>query len=589
MSEPARRTRSPIPHRRGEHPAPARRWVLSACLLIAAPAFAHDLVFRDGFQPVTDAPASDAEAGRFLAMATFGPKAADIAHLRAVGRAQWIEQQLSLPPQLQRPTVEASVIAANGEPPGQRARLEIWMRNAITAPDQLRQRVAWALSQVFVTTTLQGKLANDPSALAELYDHFARHAGGWVDDTGIAHAGTYASLLHDVTRSPAMAKMLSYLRNRVGDPVLGTSPDENYAREVLQLFSIGLVLRQADFSPIVDADGVPLPTYGQATVSAYARVFTGWSYQSGFASNPLGPNYAPAAYLPLACTPQVHDMAAKTLLDYDGDEGAGGAITLPAGNGCANDLVDGLQVIAQHPNVGPFIARQLIQRLTTSNPSPAYIARVVAKFEDDGRGRRGDIGAMVTAILIDPEVATDAPAPLPPRVFGKAREPLLKLTALYRRYDARSTTGSYERVNYAAYQQVPQGAPSVFNYYLPDYQPPGELAASGLFAPELQIVNESSVFAAANDLLTQLENALGKPGNTDLTIAVDLSPLLPLADDPAQLVARVDGDLLYGRMSAPMRATLESMVAALPAANPSRRVRSLLQVVLASPEFAIQK
>ncbi|MBN8481406.1 MAG: DUF1800 family protein [Xanthomonadales bacterium] len=552
------------------------------------PAGAHDLVFRDGFQRVADAPGSDAEAARFLAMATFGPNAADVARLRAVGYRQWIEQQLSLPASLQRPEVEQAVIAAIPNPPGQLARLEIWMRNAVTGPDQLRQRIAWALSQVFVTTYLQSKLNADPGSLAELYDTFTRHAGGWFDADGAFHPGTYESLLGDVTRSPAMAKMLTYLRNRPGDPVLGTSPDENYAREVLQLFSIGLVLRHPDFSPVLDRAGIPIPTYTQAEIGAYARVFTGLSYVGGFNSNPLGANWSPASYQPLTCYAGRHDRASKVLLDYAGADAVPPQhFVLPEDQACETDLAGGLGVIAGHPNVAPFIARQLIQRFTTSNPSPAYVARIAAVFDGDAAGRRGDIGAVVSAILLDDEARQGTAAA--PAVFGKAREPLLKLTALYRRYDARAQNGLYGRPNYAAYLQTPQGAPSVFNYYSPDYLPPGELAAAHLVAPELQIVNESSVFSAANDLMTQVRRTIGSANLKPTQVGLDLSPLLPLAGNPAALVARLDADLMYGAMSAPMRATLESLVAALPAGDPMRRVRTSLHVVLASPEFAVQK
>ena len=569
------------------------RSVFSLALLLAliAPirAHAYDSIFDGSFEVVTDAPASDAEAARFLTMATFGPTAEEITHLRAVGYRQWLTQQLSMPTTLQRPAVE--LLDADDPTPGQVDRLKTWLETALTAPDQLRQRVAWALSQIMVATFQQSKLGNDPIALAEFYDTLARDAFGYYDANGEPHAGTYPSLLYDVTRSTAMGKMLTYLRNKAGDAELGTYPDENYAREVMQLFSIGLVLRSRNFEPILDDELNPIPTYIQATVSAYAQVFTGWSYTSGFNSVPVGANWSPADYIPMICYDQHHDEEhAKTLLSYTGNYGAGSdAFVLPAHNGCETDLEQGLSVIAHHPNVAPFISRQLIQRLTTSNPSPGYIERVANVFADDGYGVYGDLGAVVVAILTDPEARYGADAPPAPYIFGKAREPLLKLTALYRHYNAAARDGSYSLLNYQAYQQTPLGAPSVFNFYLPDYLPPGELADAGLFGPEFQITNESSVFTAANDLRDRALLYVGNPDVDDDTLALDLSGLQALAGDPDALVAQLGHDLMYGAMSEHMHATLTAMVAALPADDAMRRVTAALQVLLASPEFAIQK
>jgi uncharacterized protein (DUF1800 family) len=577
-----------------------RRLRLLLCLVPAmgACAQAHDLIFSGGFEAVQDAPASDAEAARFLTMATFGPTAADIEHLRAVGYAQWIEQQLSLPTTLERPTVEALDGVPQTPRPGQRDRLDAWLKASLTAPDQLRQRMAWALSQIFVATFAQSHLNSDPVALAEYYDILARDSAGWYDNTGY-HAGTYPNLLYDVTRSTAMGKMLTYLRNEKPDPLLGTLPDENYAREVMQLFSIGLVLRNPDFSPVyppgcdAQTPGCELiPTYPQATVGAYAKLFTGWSYQGGYKSNPTRSKWTTADYLPLICYDEHHDEDdAKTLLSYTGNYGAGSdAFVLPAGNGCENDLEQGLSIIAHHPNVAPFISRQLIERFASSNPSPGYIARVSAVFDDNGTGEYGDLGAVLKAILLDPEAGYDAAPPPAPYVFGKPREPLLKLTALYRYYHAAAADGSYSMSpkRFEAYQELPLGAPSVFNFYLPDYQPPGELATAGLYGPEYQIMNASSLFSAANDLRGAAQAWLGNPHNKPSTLALDLSGLDAKAADPGALVDQLDHDLLYGGMSAAMRTTLVGMVSVLPD-DPHARVTAALQLLLASPEFAIQK
>jgi uncharacterized protein (DUF1800 family) len=561
------------------------RWTWLLALAATMPAFGYDLIFTGGFQPVVDAPASDAEAARFLTMATFGPTAAGIAQLRAVGYGQWIEQQLAMPTSRERPDVEA--LDAGVANPGQADRRAAWLRIAITGPDQLRQRAAWALSQIMVASDQGNKLSQDPVALAEYYDTLARDAFGWFDAGGTYHAGTYPNLLAEVTYSPAMAKMLTYVQNSKANPALNLEPDENYAREVMQLFSIGLIERNADFSPILD-NGQTIPTYDQSVVTANAHVFTGLGYDPqyspGFYSYPTNGNrWTIADYLPMFCYEIYHDEDPKTVLD--------GNLIDNVAPSCGADFADLLTIIAHHPNVAPFVSRQLIQRFTSSNPSPAYIGRVAAVFADNGHGVYGDLGAVVKAILLDPEAAWGADPPPAPYVFGKAREPLLKLTALWRCYGAAAQSGVYTFSPARAYGQAPLDASSVFNFYLPDYQPPGELADAGLFAPELQIESESSIVAASNDLGQRSAAWVGNPANTANTIAIDLSGLFAIASDPAALVAQVDLDLMYGGMSAAMQSTLTTMVGAIPYSTnaPQPRVLGLLQVVLASPEFAIEK
>lgn len=539
---------------------------------------------------IPDGPASDDEAARFLTMATFGPTSQDVAHLRSIGYRAWFAEQIALPPSLHRPAVEQLDGLPQTPNPGQANRLQVWFANSLMAPDQLRQRMAWALSQIFVVTFQQSKLNSDPVALAEYYDVLARDSLGWYEVGGSFKAASYGTLLYDVTRSPAMGKMLTYLRNEAGDDALGTQPDENYAREVMQLFSIGLTLRNADFSEQLDDNCQPIPTYTQATVSDYAKVFTGWSYVSGYRSNPTRARWSPADYQPLVCYPAYHDQShRKTLLSYTGNySNDSDATTLPDHNGCEADLRQGLNVIARHPNVAPFISRQLIQRFTTSNPTPEYVARVTTVFRDNGEGAYGDLAAVITAILFDPEARYGAPAPPAPYVFGKAREPLIKLTALYRAYHATSANGEYPLRSASLYLQVPLGAPSVFNYYLPDYLPPGELGEAGLFAPELQIINQNSAVTAANDLRLRTLAAPGGSGVKPDTPILDLHELVALAPNATALVDRLDHDLLYGSMSPPMRDTLTRMVQSMPP-EPNKRVTAALHLVLISPEFAITK
>ena len=544
---------------------------------------------RAAIVALNSAPASDAEAARFLTMATFGPTPADIASLRALGYAEWIRRQLALPPTLQRPAVEK--LDAYVTNPGQIDRLEISFRTMVTAPDQLRQRLAWTMSQILVVSDRAGNLDQDPVAIAEYADTLARDVATYADAAGVSHPASYYNLIYDVTRSPAMGKMLSYTSNRKGDPLLGTSPDENYGRELMQLFSVGLILRNADFSPKLDANGAEIPTYTEATVAANARVFTGWSYQSGFGTDPSSGNWAPANYQPLVCYAAYHDSGAKTLISPSGNYGAtSDAPTLPAGTSCENDLAAALKAITSHPNVAPFISRQLIQRLTTSNPTPAYIARVSAVFSATG----GDLGQVAQAILLDTEALTGTiPTQYPGYTFGKLREPLLRLTALWRYYAPATQTGKYmasHPENY--YTEHPYGANSVFNFYQPDYRPPGELAASGQYAPELQVLTESTIMTIANDLTARAQTYVGNPSNAANALLIDISPLTAIAGNAANLVDQVNHDLLYGSMSSVARNALIGMLndkTSYSFLSAQIRVRDLLKVVLVSPEFAVQK
>ena len=542
---------------------------------------------RAAIVAINSAPANDAEAARFLTMATFGPTRADIASVRALGYAEWIRRQLALAPTLQRPAVEK--LDAYVTNPGQIDRLEVSFRTMVTAPDQLRQRIAWAISQILVVSDRAGDLDQDPVAIAEYADTLARDVASYTDAAGVSHPASYYNLLYDVSRSPAMGKMLSYVRNLKSDPTLGTSPDENYGRELMQLFSVGLILRNADFSPKLDANGAEIPSYTEATVAAHARVFTGWSYQSGFATNPVSGNWTTANYQPLICYAQYHDSGAKTLISQTGNYGAASdAPTVPAGTSCENDLAAALHALTAHPNVAPFISRQLIQRLTTSNPTPAYIARVSSVFNATG----GDLGLVAAAILLDNEALTGTVS-TPGYTFGKLREPLLRLTALWRYYAPATQTGKYmasHPENY--YLEHPYGANSVFNFYQPDYLPPGELATAGQYAPELQVLTESTIMMLANDLTARAQNYVGNPSNAANALLIDISPLTTIAGNAATLVDQVNHDLLYGNMSTVARNALIGMLndkASYSFLSAQVRVRDLLKVVLVSPEFAVQK
>jgi len=358
----------------------------------------------------------------------------------------------------------------------------------------------------------------------------------------------------------------------------------------MQLFSVGLIRLNPNGTPL-RIDGKTVPTYDQATIQGFAHVFTGWSYRGcvRFRHCKAG-RVDPVREQPMAAYPEFHASAqAKQLLKYPGVALPDGV--LAAGGSPESDLRAALDNIFHHPNVGPFIGRQLIQRLVTSNPSRLYVARVAAKFDDNGQGVRGDMKAVVKAILLDPE----ARAPTPPEHFGKVREPMLRLTHLWRAMDARSRSGRYVARGPDYYQrnlgQYPLGAPSVFNFFRPDFVPMGELSELRLAAPELALANDSLVPATNNLWWTLLRYFhTGNPDQPDDAILLDYRRDLPLASDPGALLDRYNLLFLSGRMSPAMREVLLRRLEAVRNDDGGvARVQNALYLILNSPEYNVQK
>ncbi|MCZ8131412.1 MAG: DUF1800 domain-containing protein [Steroidobacteraceae bacterium] len=518
--------------------------------------------------PTSPAPVrpTSAEAFAFLDEATFGPKPAEVQRVTQIGYEAWLDEQIALPPTYHLPVVR-ELFAANpppqGQPQSQNDRLDAWFRAALNGPDALRQKVAYALSQILVASDV-GALRNQPQALANYQDVLVRHA-----------LGNFRDLLRDVTLSPAMGVYLSMLGNRRPDPVRNIRPDENYAREVMQLFTIGLVELNRDGTPKVDAQGVGLPTYDQSVIEGFAHVFTGWTYAGATAGNFANPPRNWTA--PMAPVAAFHDTGPKKLL---------GGVTLPAGQTAEQDLEAALDNLFRHPNVGPFVGRQLIQRLVTANPSPAYVERVARTFDDDGRGVRGNLAAVVRAILLDPEAraaATDR--------SGKLEEPFLRLVQLWRAYGARSGSGRYLlAAPEQAFGQAPLRSPSVFNFYRPDHQPPGELQAAGLVSPELQITTETTTVTTANALYNLVffrNSSVTNAGPND--VLIDVTEELALTDTPTALVERIAAKLLGGRISDRLRQAAVEQVGRVPATNRAGRVAEALYLVVTSPEYAVDR
>lgn len=508
--------------------------------------------------PVAGTPPADerAEAARLLRQASFGPTTAAIDEVVQLGIPAWVDQQLATPATYQLPILQR--IGTPNDQSGQADRIEAWFESVLTGPDQLRQRVAFALSEIFVVSEQSG-LFNQPYGLAYYYDILLRNA-----------FGNFRTLMEEVTLSPAMGVYLSMLGNQRPNPALNIRPDENYARELMQLFTIGLVQLNPDGSVQRDGLGQPIPTYDQDIVEGFAHVYTGWTFGGSAAFFLPSFDYQ----RPMQAFPAFHDTGAKQLLN---------GVTLPAGQTPAQDLAAALDNIFSHPNVGPFIARQLIQRLTASNPSPAYIQRVAAVFDDNGLAVRGDLAAVVRAILLDPE----ARAPVDSDADGKLVEPLLRLTALWRAFDARAANGRYQ-FPFADFftQQAPLRARSVFNFFTPNYAPPGEIRQRGLVAPEMQIVDE--LYSALNYELFTLLIVIWNSANTTLDpdqIAIDISDSVAVAGDLDALLDHLDDKLFGGGMSATLRGEARAMAALH--TDPNARVVEALLLITSAPEFGV--
>ena len=534
-----------------------------------ANALLHDPIFGASFEAPTDLPANDAEAARFLTQATYGPTVAEIARLRAIGYSEWLRQEFNKPATAARPYMEAvndARLADGQSGVSHNNRLDRWFHTAATGSDQLRQRAAFALSQILVISDQNSTLGGEPIQVSEYWDILARNA-----------FGNYRELLDEVTWNPSMGKYLSHFRNRKASADGLRQPDENYAREVMQLFTIGLIERNLDFTPILSG-GQPIPTYNQNVVTEYAKVFTGFNYNNATTiSN--GTN----TYLRMTCIETEHDTTLKTVI---------GGSTIPAGQDCPTDVDDGLDLLFAHPNIAPFISRQLIQRFTSSSPSPAYIQRVAQKFLNNGFGERGDLSAVVRQVLMDPE-ARNAPT----TNSGKPREPMLKLTAMWRAWDAQMPAAdTYGNIPMGmtnpsgTFGQRPLGADTVFNFFEPDYQLPGAIANAGLYSPEFQTLNESTLTSASNSYYTYSWNSYvgmsSPPSNRPL---LNLAPLVALASDPTAMVAEVNKRMMYGSMSSNMQSVLRNMLIFMDGASATDKARTLVYVTALSPEYAVQR
>jgi uncharacterized protein (DUF1800 family) len=519
-------------------------------------------------QPGTDAlqaPASFGRlnAARLMQRASFGADRATIDRVASIGLDPWLDEQFIAPSTTKHVDWLRQQGYENYDDRFNSGRLNhsIW-RKFIGGTDTLRQRVVYALSQIFVI------------GLDSIDGYWPDFSVGHYLDVMEANAfGNYRKLLEDVTLSCAMGDYLSMRGSRKAD-ASGRRPDENYAREVMQLFSIGLVELNPDGSEKT-VNGQAVETYTQADVSGLARVFTGWDRGPGFSES-----QATEVLGPLVNSGQYHESGTKAFL----------GTTIPANTNAVNSLGIALDRLFNHPNVGPFIGRQLIQRLVTSNPSGAYIARVSAVFANNGSGVRGDMKAVVRAVIGDREARN----PRGNDTFGKLREPVLRFVQWARVTKVSSPSGRWELWDLSSAAdglgQSPMHSPSVFNFYRPGYVPPNTVfSASSKVAPEFQITTESSVASYVNFMQWAI-------GATDGIYGTDLvsnyADWLPLADDAAKLGAEVNLVFAANRLRAERLRLITDAVASMPAgsdANRLRRVQAAMLLTTACPECLVQK
>ena len=551
---------------------------------------------------------SDENASRFLAQATFGPRRSEINALQAFGDnayEKWIDEQLGLTPSNLTPYIDFlsdrrqldfdNFINDGTLTPWNTVTSEFllsrvgnvdtatsWMRCAMFGPDQLRQRVAFALSEILVVGRRDSGFARGTT---DYYDLIINNA-----------FGNYEDLLYQVSLHPMMGWWLSSIGNQKADLSIGRLPDENYAREIMQLFSIGLFELNMDGTSKLDSNGDFIETYDIVDVQEMAKVFTGLWYQDAIWGH-LPDDISGQNYLsndPMDMFDVVHDQDEKTLV--------GGAI-LPAhaadpGRNGLTDIRDACRILVQHPSCAPYISKQLIQFLITSNPTPEYVGRITSVFVDDGAGQRGNLGAVVKAILLDPEARRALPD-LGNQKVGRLREPTIRTTVFARASDAGNTNMALHDGTGIQYWitghgedflQYPLDPPSVFNFFQPDYARPGEVVENGMVSPVFQILNSFTATTSLNRWWSYA--VLGFQGTLNgssvffranyVESLVDVNDTDGLIDEANLLIAN-------GRLRADSRAALRPAIEVYPSSFGDFRRHTAFFLTLSSPEAAILK
>ncbi|MEO6436387.1 MAG: DUF1800 family protein, partial [Tepidisphaeraceae bacterium] len=488
----------------------------------------------------------------------------------------WIDQQMALPATKLKPMIDAR--AAGGEGIYETHLWEAWWQASLIGPDQFRQRVAFALDEILVVSRAAGILTAEYRGLANYYDLLMQQA-----------FGNYRTLLEDVTLNPIMGVYLDMRGNVQENFTTGRIPNENYAREILQLFSVGVNQLHPDGSLKLNGFGLPIGTYDQNVVVGFSRVFTGWDWHY---EGSVPPTNVTVDYLnPMSPYPGRHETRAMAGQTYS--KLLLNGVTLPVDRTGNEDLKDALDNIFNHPNVGPFICRQLIQRLVASSPSPGYVYRVARVFDGYRTGDvdgspsapRGDLGEVVRAILTDYEARSTTFINNPG--YGKLREPLLRNTAVIRAFDPVSASGKWRiGATDQTLGQTAQNSPTVFNFFEPNYVRPGEIAAAGLFSPEFQITSETTAISSANYLNDAIYNGW-QHGYRDVSIR--LTAEQALAGNPSALVDRVALLLLANNLSPAAKTIIVNHLNTIPAGDALERARAAVHLIATSPQFCAQK
>ncbi len=497
-----------------------------------------------------------------------GASDAHISRVQALGFAGWLDEQFNLPSSGTRwnwlVTNGFDDISHQNDEDGFDS--AAWVK-LLTAPDTLRQRVTLALSEIFVAA-IDGLIGGG-------WKQFA--AAAYLDLLEANAFANHRTLLQQISQSPAMGQFLTF-RGSAKANTTGALPDENYARELMQLFTIGLVQLNLDGTPTLTA-GSTTYTYAQTDITGLARVFTGWDFDLG--GQPAATATATPDFIrkPLVQVASRYETGAKTFL----------GTTIAASTDAATGLTQALDAIFAHANVAPFFSRQLIQRLVTSNPSGAYVTRVATVFNNNGSGVKGDLKAVITAVLLDDEARSASAAAT--AGYGKLREPMLRFTAWARAYGVASASNAWAIGNTSdpatRLAQSPLRSPSVFNFFRPGYVPPNTaFDAAAMVAPEFQIANESSVVGYIN----YLQRAVA--GQSVGDVVADYSTLLAVADDSNALLTEINLVLAANRLSATTMGVLVTAVQSMPSGTDStrrNRIYAALVLVLAAPEFLVQK
>jgi uncharacterized protein (DUF1800 family) len=543
---------------------------------------------QDGYLPNLNA------AARFLSQASLGYSYTDTETVTLMGIEDWITDQMEnkpMPFTLKEKVTEYRQFvrdSLNNQEASSTNRMwdYAWWQYHMTSDDALRQKTAHALSEIIVISE-KSPFSNNGLALSDYYDILLNNA-----------FGNFRDIMQDVTYHAAMGVYLTYLNNPKTDTLINQYPDENYARELMQLFTIGLYELNNDGTRVLDNEGDPIPTYDNEDILEFSKIFTGltWADRTQWGRGA----YRDTSYLPeMVMWNDYHEPGVKNLLNGfqvpDRDPVDGDA-----------DISDALDNLFDHPNVGPFISTLLIQRMVTSNPSAAYIDRVATAFNDNGQGIRGDMKAVIRAILLDP-VAKACDSGNDPQ-FGKLREPFLRYFQINKAFSASTTSGDFRNdmdYIYDFVEQKPLASPSVFNFYQMDYQPLGPVNDADLFAPEFQITNSQTIsgwidglyrFVVGENLADEYDLYSGEPNENydDEITTIDLTTEMTMTNDDELhiLVDRLNLLLAQGRLTQP---TIDKIITAITnfenedEDDMELRVKLTIYLVMSSPEYLINR